>query len=123
VRAAVLLALEIKAGNALEQLQPDSRVAPDLDLRLDRSEGIEGLIQQVAHDAGLWLITGRAHVADRQIVVHAHVTLDETRHLPVVGGTVVALEHEDVAPSGSAAVALAFALVIGVREGRADGVP
>src|SRR5438270_887722 len=62
VRSAVLLALEIEARNRAEDLLPVAGVATDLDLRLDGSEGVECLIQQIAHDTGLRLITSRAHV-------------------------------------------------------------
>jgi hypothetical protein len=122
MRAAVVLALQIKARNAAEDLEPGRRVAADLDLRFDRSERVERLVQQVAHDAGLWLIARGAHVADRQVVVDAHVALDKAGDLPVVRLAIVALEDEDVATAGGASVALAPARVVGVGERAADGV-
>jgi hypothetical protein len=122
VRAAVLLAFEVEARNRAEDLLPVAGVATDLDLRLDGFEGIECLIQQVAHDASLWLVTSRTHVTNRQIVVHAHVAFDETCHLPIVGSPVVALEDEDVAAAGSTPVTFASAFVIGMGERCGDGI-
>jgi hypothetical protein len=48
------------------------------------------------------------------------VALDEAGHLPVLGRTVVALEDEDVAAAGGAAVAFASTLVVGVSQRRAN---
>jgi hypothetical protein len=116
VRTAVLLAFEVEARDGLENFEPGISIAADLDLRLDRSERVERLIEQVAHDAGLWLISSRADVTDGQIIVHTHVALDETSHVPVLGGAIVALQNEDVAARRGAAVAFAAALMVGVRE-------
>ncbi|MCA1646946.1 MAG: hypothetical protein LC797_16285 [Chloroflexi bacterium] len=85
-------------------------------MRLDRSKRVECLIEQVAHDARLWLIAGRTNVADREVVVHAHMALDETRDVPTLGRAVITLEDEDVATRRSAAVALAAALMVRVGE-------
>jgi len=120
VRPAVLLAFEVEPGDIAEDVQPGGRVASDLDLRLHRSKRIEGLIEQVAHRTRLWHITSGTNVADRQIVIHAHVALDEASHLPIVGGAVIALEDQDVAAAGGTAVALASALVVGMRQCRAN---
>jgi len=117
VGTTVLLAFEVEARDSLENLEPGVCVATDLDLRLERSERVEGLIEQVAHDARLWLIPSRTDVTNRQIIVHTHVTLDETRDVPVLGSTIVAFEDEDVAARRGAAIAFAAALVVGVGEG------
>jgi hypothetical protein len=117
VWAAVFLAFEIKAGDSLEDFQPGARVAANLDLRCDWPKRIEGLIEQVAHDASLWLIAGCPNVTDRQIVVHAHVALDETRDIPVLGRAIVALQDEDVTACRGARVAFATSLMVGVGEG------
>jgi hypothetical protein len=103
-------------------LQPGRRVAADFDLRFDGSKRVEGLVEQIAYDACLGLVAGRADVVDGQVVVDAQVALDETGHLPVVAGAVEALEDQDVAAAGRAAVALASALVVWMSEGGADGV-
>ena len=120
MRPAVLLAFEVEAGDVPKDVQPGGRVATDLDLRLNRSKRVEGLVEQIAHHAGLRRITSGANVADREIVVHPHVALDETGHLPVVRSAVIALEHEDVATAGRAAIALPPALMIGMGQGGAD---
>jgi hypothetical protein len=64
VRATVLLAFEVETGDRLKDVEPGTRVAADLDLRLDRPKRVERLVEQVAHDAGLWLIPSRAHVTN-----------------------------------------------------------
>jgi hypothetical protein len=56
VGAAVLLAFEVETRDRLEDLEPGAGVAANLDLRLDRPKRVERLVEQVAHDAGLWLI-------------------------------------------------------------------
>jgi hypothetical protein len=122
VRSTVFLALEMETWDAPKYLQPDCRVTTDLDLRFDGSIRVEGLIEQIAYDACLGLVAGRADVVDGQVVVDTHVALDETGHLPVVAGAVEALEDQDVAAAGGAAIALASALVVWMREGGADGV-
>ncbi len=113
----VLLAIEVEARDSLKNLEPGVCVATDLDLRLERSERVEGLIEQVAHDARLWLIPSRTDVTNGQIIVHAHVTLDETRDVPMLGSAVVVLQDEDVAARRGAAVAFAATLVVGMGEG------
>jgi hypothetical protein len=113
----ILLAFEIEARDSLENLEPGVSVATNLDLRLERSERVERLVEQVAHDAGLWLIPSRADVTDGQIIVHAHVTLDKTRNVPVLGGAIVTLQDEDVAARRGATVAFAATLVVGMRQG------
>jgi len=120
VRSAIFLAFEVETGNRAKDFQPGGRVAANLDLRLDGSERVESLIEQIAHDAGLRLVAGGADVADGEVVVDAHVALDEARHLPLVGGAVVTLENEDVAATCGATVRGATTLVIGVRERGAD---
>ena len=112
----------MEAWNAAEDLQPGSRVATDLDLGLDRTERVEGLLEQIAHNPRLGRIPGGADVVDRQIVVHAHVALDETRHIPLLVRAVEPLEDEDVAAAGRAAVGLPVALPIRMRQCDADGV-
>jgi hypothetical protein len=64
MRTTVLLAFEVEARNRLEDLEPGSGITADLDLRFDRSKRDERLVEQVAHDAGLWLIPSRANVTD-----------------------------------------------------------
>jgi hypothetical protein len=122
VWATVLLAFEIETGDSLEDLEPGVGVAADFDLRFDRSERVERLIEQVAHDAGLWLISSRADVTDGQVIVHAHMTLDKTRDVPMLGSPIVALQDEDVAARRGTAVAFATTLVVGMRQGRTDGI-
>jgi hypothetical protein len=122
MRSAVLLAFEVEARNRAEDFLPIVGVATNLDLRLDGFERIESLIEQVAHDASLWLIASRTDITNGQVVVHAHMAFDKTRHLPVVCGAVVALEDEDVAAAGGTPITFAAALVIGMREGGADGI-
>jgi hypothetical protein len=122
VRPSVLFALEVKARNVAKDVEPDGRVATDLDLRLDRSKRVERLIQQIAHDAGLGLLARGADVVDGQVVVHPQVALDESGDLPLVGGAIESLEDEDVAAAGGAAIAFAAALLIGVGQSCADSV-
>jgi hypothetical protein len=114
---AVLLAFEIEAGDSLEDLQPGIRVAADLDLRFNRSKRVERLIEQITHNAGLWLIARRADITNGQVVIHAQVALDETGDLPVLARPVIALQDENVAAGGTAAVAFAAALVVGMGQG------
>jgi hypothetical protein len=64
VGATVLLTFEVETRDRLEDLEPGARVAADLDLRLDWSKRVERLVEQVAHDAGLWLIPSGAHVTN-----------------------------------------------------------
>jgi hypothetical protein len=122
VRTAVLFAFSIEAGDCLEDLQPVGGVATNFDLRARGSKGSEGLVEQVAHNARLWLVADRADVADGQVVVDTHVALEETSHLPVVSRTVVVLEDEDVAAARGALITLATALVIGMRQRTADRI-
>jgi hypothetical protein len=122
VGTSIFLTFEVEPGNTPKNLQPDRRVAADLDLGFDGSKRIEGLIEQIAYDANLGRVAGRADIVDGQVVVHAHVALDEARDLPVVQATVEALEDQDVAAAGGAAVALAAAVLIRMSQGRADGI-
>src|SRR5207253_9728903 len=69
MRAAILLTYDVAAGNTTKNVQPRRRVAADLDLRLDGSKRVEGLVQQVAHHACLRHVAGRPDVAHREIVV------------------------------------------------------
>jgi hypothetical protein len=123
MRAAILLAFEVKARNIAKNVEPDRRIATNLDLRLDRTKRVERLIEQVAHHAGRWLIAGRADIAYREVVVHAHVALDKTGHLPVLDSAVIAFEDEDVAAAGSPTVAFPPTLVVWMGEGRANAIP
>jgi hypothetical protein len=122
VRSAVLLTFQVKTWNAAKDLQPGRRVATDFDLRFDRAKGVEGLVEQVANDADLGRIPRGAHVVDRQAVVHAHVAFDKASDLPIVAGTIEALQYQDVTAAGGAAIALAAALLIWMRQRRTDGL-
>jgi len=122
VRAAVFLAFEVEARDGAEDVEPGAGVSSDFDLSLDRSERVEGLIKEVAHHTGLRLIAGGADVADAEVVVHAHVALDEAGDLPFMSLSIVAFEDQDVASAGGSGIALAAALVIGMGKGAADGV-
>jgi hypothetical protein len=122
VRAAVLLALQIEAGDGAEDVEPGACVATDFDLGFDRAERVERLIEEIAHHAGLRFVAGGADVADAEVVVDAHVALDKSGDLPIMGWPIVTFEHEDVAAAGGAGVALATPLVIGVRERGADRI-
>jgi len=64
VGTTVLLTFEVEARNSLEDFQPGLRVAANFDLRLERSKRVERLVEQVAPDAGLWLISSRTDVTD-----------------------------------------------------------
>jgi len=64
MRTTVLLAFEVEARDGLENFQPGLSVAANFDLRLERSKRDERLVEQVAHDAGLWLIPSRTNVTD-----------------------------------------------------------
>lgn len=120
--SAVLLAFQVPARNVAEDVQPDGRVAPNLDLRLGGSKRVEGLIEEIANDACRGLIASGADVVDGQVVIHAQVALDEACNLPVVRGAVEALEDEDVASTGGATVAFAAALMVWVRQCGANRV-
>jgi hypothetical protein len=122
MRSTILFAFEEETWARPKDVEPGARVAPDLDLGLDGPKRVEGLVEQIAHHGCLRLITGRAHIADRQVVVNAHMTFDEARDLPIVTRAVVTLEDEDVATTRCATVAFASALVVGMGEGRADRV-
>jgi hypothetical protein len=122
VWAAVLFAFEVEPGDTAKDVQPGGGIPTDFDLGLDRAERIEGLVQQVADHAGLRLVAGRSDIVDGEVVVDAQVALDEPRHLPVMIRAVEALEDEDVAAAGRAAVALATALLIGMRQRGANSV-
>src|SRR6266498_57110 len=100
VRAAVFLAFEVEARDGAEDVEPGAGVSSDFDLSLDRSERVEGLIKEVAHHTGLRLIAGGADVADAEVVVHAHVALDEAGDLPFMSLSIVAFEDQDVASAG-----------------------
>jgi hypothetical protein len=99
VGPAVLLALQVEAGDAAEDVQPVIRVAADLDLRASGSKRIEGLVEQVPHNAGLGLVAGCPNVTDRQVIVNTHVAFDEAGHIPFVCLPIVALEDQDIASS------------------------
>ena len=89
-------------------------------MRLDGPERVERLVQQIAHDAGLGRVARGANVVDRQIVVHAHVRLDEAGHLPGLARAIETLQEQNVPASGRAAIAFAVALLIWMREGCAN---
>jgi len=99
VRPAVLLALEVEAGDAAEDVKPGARIAADLDLRAHGSKRIEGLIEKVTHHAGLRLFAGGPNVTNRQVIVNTHVAFDEAGHVPLVRLPIVAFEDQDIAPS------------------------
>jgi len=120
VGATVLLAFEVEARNAAEDFQPLCGVAADFDLRLDRPKCVERLVEEIAHDARLGCVAGGANVVDGEVVVDAEVAFDEASHLPGLSGAIVALEEEDVATAGGAAVTLAMALLIGMGQRRTD---
>jgi hypothetical protein len=122
MRAAILLALHVETGNGAEDVQPRVGIAAYLDLRFDRPEGVESLVEQVPHNARLRLITGGANIADRQVIVHSHVAFDEAGDLPIVSRAIVALENEDVTTTGGPPITLAVPLLIRVGEGRADRI-
>jgi hypothetical protein len=112
----------VEAGNRAEDVQPRVCVAANLDLRFDRSKGVEGLVEQIPHDARLWLITRGANIANRQVIVHSHVAFDKASDLPIMSRAIVALENEDVAATGGPPITLAVPLLIRVGEGRADRI-
>jgi len=60
----VFLTFEVEARDSLENFEPGLRVAANFDLRLERSKRVERLVEQVAHDAGLWLISSRTDAPD-----------------------------------------------------------
>jgi hypothetical protein len=122
VRSAILLALEVEARNVAKDFEPRGRVTPNLDLRLDGSKRVERLLEQIAHDACLGFVAGRANIVDRQVIVNPQVALDKAGDLPIVVGAVEALEDENVAAAGSAAVTLAATLMVRMREGAADSI-
>jgi hypothetical protein len=122
VRSTVLLTFQMKARNAPEDFQPGGCVATNFDLRLDRAKGIEGLIEQIPHNPCLRLRSRGPNVMDRQVVIHAHVALDKASHLPLLVGSVEALQDQDVAPTRRSAVAFTAALVIWMCERCADAV-
>jgi hypothetical protein len=123
VWATVLLALDVETRDVAENLEPGSRVAANLDLRFDGPKRVDGLVEQIAHDAVLGLITRGAQVANGQVVVNAHVAFDKTSHLPLVRDAVVALEDEQIASTGGAAIALASTDMVGVGQRRPDRIP
>jgi hypothetical protein len=120
VRPSVLLAFNEEPGDAAEDLEPTGGIATDLDLRASRAERVERLVQKVAHHAHLRLVAMRAEVADRQVVVDPHVALDEAGDVVGVLLAVVALQHQQIAARGGAAVALAPTLVVGMSQRGAD---
>jgi hypothetical protein len=120
VRATIFLAFQIEARNVAKDLQPGRRIPSDLDLRFDRSERVDRLVEEVAHHAVLRLGAGGADIANGQVVVHAHVALDEASHLPVVRRAIVVFEDQDVAATGGASIAFAPTLVVRVSQGRTD---
>jgi hypothetical protein len=122
VGAAILLTFDVEARNRAEDFKPYVGVAADLDLCFHRPKRVECLIQQIAHDASLWVITSRADITDREVVVHPHVALDETGDLPVAGRAIEAFEDEDVAAASGTLVTLATTLVVRVGKGRPDRI-
>src|SRR5579859_4153019 len=123
VRATILLAFQIEAGDRLKDLQPVAGIPTDLDLGARGPKGVEGLVEQVAHHASLWLGAGRADTADREVVVDPHVAFDEASQSPGLGRPVVAFQDENVPTRRGAPIALAAALVVGVSQGAADRFP
>ena len=91
MRTAILLTVEVKARDAAEDIEPCAGIAADLDLGGDGLVGVEGLVEQVTDDRGLGLVARGADVANRQVVVDAHMALDETGDLPFMRGAIVAL--------------------------------
>jgi hypothetical protein len=122
MRSAILLALEVEAGNVAKDLKPIGRVAPNLDLRLDGSKRVERLLEQVADDACLGLVAGRANIVDRQVIVNPQVAFDKAGDLPIVVAAIETLEDENVTAAGGAAVTLAAALMVRMRECAADSI-
>jgi hypothetical protein len=120
VGSAILLALQEETRNPAEDVEPAARIAADLDLSSRRAERTKRLVEQVAHHANLRLVAVGANVADREVVVDAHVALDETGHVPGMLLAIVALKDQQVTPPSRAAVALASALLIGMGERGAD---
>jgi hypothetical protein len=120
VRAAVLLTFEEEARDTTEDVQPGAGVAANLDLRSGRAERVKRLLEQVAHDGALRLVAVRAHVANGQVFVDAHVALDETCHVPGMPLAIVAFEDQQVTPAGGATIALAFAFLVGMGQRGAD---
>ena len=116
----ILLALEVEARDGTENLEPGRSVAPNFDLRFDWPKRVDCLIEQIPHDARLRLIPRGPDIANRQVIVNAHVTLDEAGHMPRLRRSVEAFEDEDVAAAGGAPIALATALMIGVSQRRTD---
>jgi hypothetical protein len=112
----------VEARNRAEDLQPRIGVAANLDLRFDRPKGVERLVEQIPHDAGLWLIAGGTDIANRQVVVHAQVTFDKAGDLPVMRHAIVALENKNVAAAGAAPIALAVPLLVWMGKRRADRI-
>jgi hypothetical protein len=120
--SAVLLTFEVEARNVAEDVEPGGRVATNLDLRLDGPKRVERLVEQIAHNAGLWRVARRTHIVDRQVIVNPKMALDKAGHLPLLRGPVEALEHQDVAAAGGAAIAFATPLPIGMGERSVDSV-
>jgi hypothetical protein len=122
MRATVLFALQIKARDVAENVQPVAGVASNFDLCRNGTERVDRLIQQIADNPVLGLVARGADIANRQVVVDPHMAFDESSDLPVVCGAIVPLENEDVAAAGCAAIAFPSALMVWVGQGRADGV-
>jgi hypothetical protein len=123
VGSAVFLALEVEAGDRLKDFQPVAGITTDLDLRAGRSKRVEGLVEQVAHHASLRLVASGTDVADGQVVVDTHVAFDETRQLPVMCRSVIALQDKNVATRRGTPIALAAALVVGMSQRTPDRLP
>lgn len=121
--APVFFTFEVETRDGPKDLEPGGRVAPDFDLRFSRPKRVESLVKQIANDPRLRLIPSGADIPNRQVIVHAHVALDETGHLPRLRWPIEAFEDEDVAAGGGTSVALAAALMVRMRKRRADPHP
>src|SRR3954469_23461902 len=122
VGAAILLTVQVEARDAAENIEPRVSVATNLDLRGDGLVRVEGLVEQVAHNGRLGRVARGADIANGQVVVDAHMALDETGDLPFMRGAIVALENQDVTTTRGATIALAPPLMVGMRQRRADRV-
>jgi len=112
----------MKAGDAAKDIQPGRRVATNLDLGFNGAVRVEGLIEEIAYDACLRRVAGSPDIVDGEVVIDAHVALDEASHLPRLVAAIEAFEDQDVAATGRTAIALATALLIGVSEGCAHRI-
>jgi len=123
MRTAVLLALEVEAGDRTENFEPGLSVAANLDLRRDRLERAKRFIEQVADGPRLGFFTRGAEIPDTEGVVHPQVEFQETGHAPCALLAIVSLQEEDVAAAGGAPVTLALAVLVGMRQRRPDARP